>query len=100
MATMVEAPPPVVGVPVARRRRARPLWRNTLTGYGFLLPNLVGFAVFTMVPVGVLFYMAFTKWNVFRQTSTWIGTKNFTLMWHDKVFWTALWNTVYYTVFH
>jgi multiple sugar transport system permease protein len=100
MATMVEAPPPVTEVPVRRRGRGRLIWRNTLTGYSFLLPNFIGFAVLTMVPVGVLFYMAFTKWNVFRQTSTWTGTKNFIQLWNDPLFWTSLWNTLYYTVLH
>jgi multiple sugar transport system permease protein/alpha-1,4-digalacturonate transport system permease protein len=53
-----------------------------------------------MVPVGVLFYVAFTKWNVFRQNATWIGTKNFEQLWNDQAFWTSMWNTVYYTIFH
>jgi multiple sugar transport system permease protein len=100
MATMVEVPPPVAVEPAGRNRRSRPVLRNTLTGWSFLLPNFLGFAVLTMVPVVVLFYMAFTKWNVFRQTSTWTGSKNFVQLWHDKLFWTSLWNTVYYTVFH
>jgi multiple sugar transport system permease protein/alpha-1,4-digalacturonate transport system permease protein len=101
MATTVEAPPPVTtGVSTVRRKRGRLVWRNTVTGWSFLLPNFVGFAVLTMVPVVILFYMAFTKWNVFRQTAKWTGSKNFVVMWHDKTFWTALWNTVYYTAFH
>jgi len=53
-----------------------------------------------MVPVAVLFYIAFTKWNVFRHNATWIGTDNFVQLWNDSIFWTAFWNTVYYTVFH
>jgi multiple sugar transport system permease protein len=100
MATIVEAPPPAPTVPQARRRRGRLVWRNTVAGWSFILPNFIGFALLTMVPVGVLFYVAFTKWNVFRRTATWIGTKNFEQLWHDPTFWTALWNTVYYTVFH
>jgi len=102
MTTMVEAPAPAPdrrGGP-ARRRRSRLLWRNTVAGWSFILPNFIGFAVLTMVPVGVLFYIAFTKWNVFRRTATWTGTKNFIQMWNDSLFWTSMWNTIYYTVFH
>src|SRR5262245_33132257 len=89
MATMVQTPSPAPGLPVARRR-SRLVWRNTVLGWSFILPNFLGFALLTMVPVGVLFYIAFTKWNVFRSTSTWIGTKNFVQLWHDSLFWTSL----------
>src|SRR5262245_51217340 len=100
MATMVKAPAPPRSEPDAGRLRDRPVWRNTVAGWSFILPNFVGFAVLTMVPVAVLFYISFTKWNVFRKTATWIGPKNFVQMWNDDLFWTSLWNTVYYTVFH
>ncbi|WP_328348203.1 carbohydrate ABC transporter permease [Micromonospora sp. NBC_00421] len=75
------------------------MWRNTVTGWSFILPNFVGFAVLTLLPVAVLFYVAFTSWNVFG-VAEWTGTANFRRMWGDASFWTALRNTVYYTAFH
>ncbi len=98
MTTVVEAPQKAP--PPSRRARRSLVWRNTVAGWSFILPNFVGFAVLTMVPVGVLFYIAFTKWNVFRKTATWVGVDNFTQLWEDSLFWTSLWNTLYYTVFH
>ncbi|MEU7867806.1 sugar ABC transporter permease [Dactylosporangium sp. NPDC049140] len=82
-----------------RRRRIRPAVRNALIGWSFILPNFLGFALLTLVPVVVLFYLAFTDWNIFG-VAEWVGTANFTQMWGDDSFWTALWNTVVYTVFH
>ncbi|WP_328653399.1 sugar ABC transporter permease [Micromonospora sp. NBC_00330] len=73
--------------------------RDTVAGWSFILPNFVGFAVLTLLPVLVLFYVAFTDWNVFG-VAEWTGTANFRRMWSDASFWTALRNTVYYTVFH
>ncbi|MEO3773065.1 sugar ABC transporter permease [Micromonospora sp. B9E7] len=73
--------------------------RNTVAGWSFILPNFVGFAVLTLLPVAVLFYVAFTNWNVFG-VAEWTGTANFRRMWGDASFWTALRNTAYYTVFH
>ena len=76
MATMVEVPPPAPSGPPTRPRpeprprRGRLVWRNTVAGWSFILPNFLGFGLLTMVPVGVLFYVAFTKWNVFRRTAT------------------------------
>jgi multiple sugar transport system permease protein len=82
-----------------RRPRRRSVWRNTVLGWSFILPNFVGFAVLTLVPVVVLFYLAFTDWNVFG-VANWVGTDNFRQLLDDDSFWTALRNTVYYTVFH
>ncbi|MEK8106339.1 sugar ABC transporter permease [Micromonospora sp. M12] len=73
--------------------------RNTVVGWSFILPNFLGFAALTLLPVVVLFYVAFTNWNVFG-VADWTGTANFRRMWDDASFWTALRNTVYYAVFH
>lgn len=81
------------------RPRSRLVRRNTVAGWSFILPNFIGFAALTLVPVAVLFYVAFTNWNVFG-VAEWTGTANFRRMWADASFWTALRNTVYYTVFH
>ncbi|MDG4797090.1 sugar ABC transporter permease [Micromonospora sp. WMMD1082] len=86
-------------MPQARRRHRELVWRNTVAGWSFILPNFLGFAVLTLVPVAVLFYMAFTNWNVFG-VAEWTGSANFRRMWGDTSFWTALRNTLYYTVFH
>ncbi|RAO37673.1 putative ABC transporter permease protein YesP [Micromonospora saelicesensis] len=86
-------------LPRTRPRNRRLVSRNTVAGWSFILPNFVGFAVLTLLPVAVLFYVAFTSWNVFG-VAEWTGTANFRRMWGDASFWTALRNTVYYTVFH
>jgi multiple sugar transport system permease protein/alpha-1,4-digalacturonate transport system permease protein len=86
-------------LPRTRPRYRRLVWRNTIVGWSFILPNFVGFATLTLVPVAVLFYLAFTNWNVFG-VAEWTGTANFRRMWGDASFWTALRNTGYYTVFH
>ena len=86
-------------MPIARRRRGRRLLRTTAVGWTFLLPNFVGFAVLTLVPVVLLFYYAFTSWNMFGGAE-WTGLANFRQILGDASFWTALTNTLYYTVFH
>ncbi len=62
----------------------------------FLLPNLVGFMVFTAGPVVFSLASSFTNWNLQRpgQTSL-IGTQNFTEIWGDPKFWLSFINTVY-----
>lgn len=84
--------------PPARRRGSLKL-RNALIGWTFILPNFIGFALFTLTPVLVLFYLGFTKWNAFG-SAEFIGVSNFQRLWSDATFHTALFNTAYYAVFH
>jgi ABC-type sugar transport system permease subunit len=87
------APPP------ARRRRSTLRLRNTLIGWSFILPNFIGFGVLTLVPIVILFYMAFTNWNVFGKAD-FIGLANFTRLMGDGSFRTSVVNTLYYSVMH
>ncbi|NUQ70262.1 MAG: sugar ABC transporter permease [Chthonomonadales bacterium] len=50
--------------------------REALTAYLFLLPNFVGFVVFTAGPVLASLYLAFTRWDLFSPPS-WVGLRNF-----------------------
>jgi ABC-type sugar transport system permease subunit len=90
-----------LGGPARRRSRKRVtlVVRNSMLGWSFLLPNFLGFAILTLVPVGALFYISFTDWNVFGKAH-WIGFHNFHRLLRDESFRTALENTLYYTVFH
>ena len=73
--------------------------RNAVTGWSFILPNFIGFAVLTLVPVITLFYYAFTEWNVFG-SAKFTGLANFRQMVHDGSFWISFWNTFYYAGLH
>jgi ABC-type sugar transport system permease subunit len=73
--------------------------RNTLLGWSFILPNFLGFALFTMVPILMLFYLAFTNAKANRD-SNWIGLDNFTRLFRNSSFWTAFGNTFYYAIPH
>ncbi len=95
VASRTEAPPP----PSPRRRRSRLRLRNTVLGWSFILPNFVGFALLTLVPVVTLFYMSLTNWNVFGKAD-FIGLENFRRLLGDGSFQTSFWNTIYYSVMH
>lgn len=82
-----------------RRRRSKLRTRNTLIGWSFILPNFIGFAALTLVPVITLFYMSFTNWNVFGRAN-WIGLANFQRLFGDGSFRVAVVNTLYYSVMH
>ena len=54
----------------------------------------------TLVPVVVLFYVAFTELERLRRRRVDRRRTTSSGCWHDDSFWTALRNTVYYTAFH
>lgn len=87
-----------------KRRKKRqilsPQARTDLTGYSFLLPNLIGCALFTFIPVLFSLFISFTDWDYTKGFGSWnfVGLKNFIDMWSDEWFVDALVNTLVYTI--
>src|ERR1051325_9458049 len=64
---------------------------------GFLLPNFLGFVIFTAFPVLFSLGAAFTNWDLQHIFPlAFIGPENFRRMFHDGEFWSYLVNTVYF----
>jgi multiple sugar transport system permease protein len=71
--------------------------RTTLTALGFLLPNFLGFAVFTLGPVLFSFLAAFTNWTLVKTVPLqWVGLDNFRELLTSHQFWQYFINTVYF----
>ena len=68
--------------------------RRNLTGYCFILPNFLGFLLFTSGPVIVSLCLAFTKWDIIAPAE-FVGLANFRQMLGDLKFGKYLWNTVF-----
>ncbi|GAA2097080.1 sugar ABC transporter permease [Microlunatus panaciterrae] len=66
-------------------------------GYLFLLPNLLGFLIFSLVPIAACLALTFTKWNLILPPA-FTGGKNYQQMVSDQLFWKTLGNTAYYTI--
>ena len=97
MATII-ATEPAPPIP-AYRRGSRLRLRNALIGWSFILPNFIGFALLTLVPIVILFYMSFTNWNVFGKAD-WVGLANFQRLIGDGSFRISVLNTLYYSAMH
>jgi multiple sugar transport system permease protein len=75
--------------------------RRLLTGLGFLLPNILGFLAFTLIPLALSFSMAFTDWDFFRHNPfkqeplRFVGFDNFVWLFNHPEFWTYLRNTFF-----
>jgi len=68
-------------------------------GWSFIAPNFIGFALITMVPIILLFYMAFTDWNALT-TPNWTGLANFERLMRNTTFRAAVAQTFYYAIPH
>ncbi len=89
---------PTVGNPArAQRARLSTRIRRNLPAYLFILPGMILYVVWTLYPLGVSFVMSFTHWNLIKP-SQFIGFDNYTRALQDPIFWTALRNTLFYTV--
>ncbi len=69
---------------------------ESMAGYLFLLPNLLGFVAFSLLPIAFAFYITLTDWNL-AATPEFVGAQNFVKLWNDQFFWKTLFNSAYYT---
>ncbi|MBI5094119.1 MAG: sugar ABC transporter permease [Candidatus Hydrogenedentes bacterium] len=72
--------------------------RNLRNGLLFASPYIIGFLAFTLYPLLMSVYYSFCQYNVISEP-IWIGLDNFRELARDNDFWTALYNTLFYTVF-
>lgn len=72
--------------------------KKTWPAYLFILPNLIGVAVFLAFPVAFALWMSFTEWDLLTPWK-FIGLRNYReLFTEDDLFWTSLKNTTYYVL--
>lgn len=98
MTTTADRPP--AATPSSRSAAGRRMRRRSiLVGWSFILPNFVGFALFTLIPVIAAFGLAFMKWDGFNDPE-FVGIHNFIRLFRDDNFRIALLNTVLYAAGH
>lgn len=79
------------------RKRWRPS-HETVAGWLSISPWIVGFLVFTAIPLGASLYFSFTKYDVLRSPE-WVGLENYQrLFTKDRLFPLALRNTFTYAL--
>ncbi|WP_102410489.1 ABC transporter permease subunit [Beduinella massiliensis] len=83
--------------PARLSRGRRALGGEGLWGAVFLLPTLVGFLVFTLIPVVMSLVYSFTKYDGVTAMK-FIGLKNYTKLLGNKEFIESLWHTLYFAI--
>ncbi len=80
-------------ISITKKRRDR---KRNLIGYAFILPNIIGVTLFTLLPMIYSLIISFTDWDYTKGFGNykWVGLKNFIDMWSDEWFTTSLMNTI------
>ena len=75
-----------------------PFWRNIkVVPYLYILPNMILFLIFMIIPIFMSFYYGMVKWNGMGKPK-FIGLANYAYIFQDKVFLKSIFNTFYYAV--
>ncbi len=76
---------------------AKKTFKKNLVAYSFILPNLLGFTIFTLAPMAFALVLAFMSWDGANPIQ-FVGLRNFQKMFHDETFKISTFNTLYYVV--
>ena len=79
------------------RRRAN--WRRELTGWSFILPFVLVYVLFLLIPILLGVRMSFFNWSLVGSgINQFVGLANYVEALRDSDFWGALWNTIVLTI--
>ena len=72
--------------------------RDTITGYLFILPVVLGLLIFTIGPMVSSLFLSFTKFPILRAPE-WIGVRNYVnMLTKERFFWQACKVTITYAL--
>lgn len=71
--------------------------KSNMIAYSFILPNFLGFVIFTLLPIVFSMILGFMNWDGANEI-TFVGLKNFMDMSKDETFKISTFNTIYYAV--
>lgn len=81
-------------------RKASGLNNENRLGLFFMLPSLIGFLAFTLIPVLISVIMSFSSWDIVSgfDNIKWVGLDNYIQMPKDSYFVKSLENNLFYTI--
>jgi multiple sugar transport system permease protein len=92
-----KSPDPGPGVNAAATSKLKKLfYKDSTWAVLLLLPNIIGFLVFTFLPVIASFLLSFTRWDMLSPIQ-WVGLENYNALLLDDTFIKVFWNTIYFS---
>jgi multiple sugar transport system permease protein len=96
--TTLSAKPPTAKTPAALRVRRGGPRRQALVAYAFILPYLLAFLLFQLVPFLTGIVLSFSRWELLEGTQEFVGLENFVEIVADDLFWQSFFVSVYFAV--
>ncbi|WP_238177853.1 carbohydrate ABC transporter permease [Paenibacillus contaminans] len=81
---------------ISFRQKLKRSYNKYASAYWFLLPKLLLFALFTVIPVIWSLVLSFQKFEIFD--AHWVGLDNYIEAFRSEMFRVSLWNTFVYTI--
>jgi ABC-type sugar transport system permease subunit len=72
--------------------------KSILENYLFVLPAVIIFAIFYIIPFIWVFQLGMYDWDGILPTKMFVGLGNFVEILQDKIWWNSLWNASYITL--
>lgn len=72
--------------------------RDTLIGYAFVLPFMILFVIFTLIPIFQGFWISLHNWELVGTNIKFIGLENYQRLLGDKLFWSSLEHTIFFVI--
>ncbi|MFC4025066.1 carbohydrate ABC transporter permease [Oceanobacillus longus] len=79
--------------------RVKREWNRNAIVYIFLIPALIHFTIFQIVPFAYSFILTFQDWKIIGN-SEFVGLKNWIQFFNDPIAWKAIWNTVLFSIYY
>jgi multiple sugar transport system permease protein len=81
----------------SKTRKNRLEKKISLIGFIFALPWIIGLLLFHAFPLLMSAYYSVTSYSIL-EPGEFVGLKNYNTLFQDKVFWTSIYNTLYFTI--
>ena len=72
--------------------------KNNLENFSFVLPAVLIFTVFYIIPFVEIFNLSLHEWNGINLKREFIGLRNFQELLVDEIWWKSMWNACYITL--
>lgn len=83
---------------MSRRKMTSREKSETIWGWIFIAPTIIGLMVLNIIPIFQTIYQSFFKTGDFGKGNKFVGFENYQKVFGDTEVWQALWNTVKYAV--
>ncbi|CEG26435.1 sugar ABC transporter permease [Bacillus sp. B-jedd] len=80
-------------------KRIKDEWKKNALVYLILVPVLIHFVIFQIIPFVYSFVLTFMHYRVIG-TSEFVGLRNWEQLFNDKIAWKSIWNTVLFSIYY